>query len=298
MEKKVSLIVSIVFIFLWTQTILHQLSAQELMAGDFRVMSFNIRNSHARDEDHNKWPNRKELVYEVIRKYAPDILGLQEVNRFQLDEIKQIFPEYEDVGMGSKGESNGQFSSIHYSKKRFSKKESGDFWLSETPSKLSKDWGSAHHRICTWVALFDKETQKIIYTYNTHLDDGSRKAREKSAQLIMKHINKHAQTNPFILMGDFNAPEDSTVLNYISGGSKLTSHNHLHAVDSFRILHPKTKDVGTYNGFIGKSNGPKIDYIMVKPDIEVIEASILKSNRKGRYPSDHFPVTAQLRIKK
>jgi endonuclease/exonuclease/phosphatase family metal-dependent hydrolase len=55
--------------------------------------------------------------------------------------------------------------------------------------------------------------------------------------------------------------------------------------------------VGTYNGFIGKSNGPKIDYIMVKPDIEVIEASILKSNRKGRYPSDHFPVTAQLRIK-
>ncbi len=268
------------------------------MAGDLRVMSFNIRNSHARDEDQNKWPNRKELVYEVIRKYAPDILGLQEVNRFQLDEIKQVFPEYETVGMGSKGESNGQFSSIHYSKKRFSKKESGDFWLSETPSELSKDWGSAHHRICTWVALFDKETQKVIYTYNTHLDDGSRKAREKSAQLIMKHIHKNAQTNPFTLMGDFNAPEDSTVLNYISGGSKLPSLPHLHAVDSYRILHPKTKDVGTYNGFIGKSNGPKIDYIMVKPDIQVIEASILKSNRKGRYPSDHFPVTAQLRIKK
>ena len=56
--------------------------------------------------------------------------------------------------------------------------------------------------------------------------------------------------------------------------------------------------LGSYNGFIGKYNGPKIDYIMVKSDIEVIEASILKSNSKGRYPSDHFPVTAQLRIKK
>jgi len=56
--------------------------------------------------------------------------------------------------------------------------------------------------------------------------------------------------------------------------------------------------LGSYNGFIGKYNGPKIDYIMVKSDIEVIEASILKSNRQGRYPSDHFPVTAQLRIKK
>ena len=94
---------------------------------------------------------QKELVYEVIRKYAPDILGLQEVNRFQLEEIKQVFPEYETLGMGSKGESNGQFSSIHYSKKRFTKKESGDFY--GKPWKLSKDWGSAHHRICTWVAL-------------------------------------------------------------------------------------------------------------------------------------------------
>ena len=274
------------------------LSAKSLIHGDIRVMSFNIRNSHARDENRNKWPNRKELVYEVIRNYLPDILGLQEVNQFQLEELKEKFPEYGTVGMGSKGDANGQYSSIHYLKKRFTARESGNFWLSETPSELSKNWGSSHHRICTWVALFDKETQKIIYTYNTHLDDGSRKAREKSAQLIMKHINKHAQTNPFILMGDFNAPEDSIVLNYISGGSKLTSHSHLHAVDSFRILHPKTKDVGTYNGFIGKFNGPKIDYIMVKPDIEVIEASILKSNRKGRYPSDHFPVTAQLRIKK
>ena len=82
-------------------------------------MSFNIRNSHARDKDQNKWPKRKELVYEVIRNYAPDILGLQEVNRFQLNDIKKVFPEYETVGMGSKGDSNGQFSSIHYSKKRF-----------------------------------------------------------------------------------------------------------------------------------------------------------------------------------
>jgi hypothetical protein len=92
------------------------------MAGDFRVMSFNIRNSHARDEDHNKWPNRKELVYEVIRKYAPDILGLQEVNRFQLDDIKQIFPEYENVGMGSKGNQMVSFLRFIIPRKDFQRK--------------------------------------------------------------------------------------------------------------------------------------------------------------------------------
>lgn len=272
------------------------LSAKSLIHGDIRVMSFNIRNSHARDENRNIWPNRKELVYEVIRNYSPDILGLQEVNQFQLEELKEKFPEYGTVGMGSKGDANGQYSSIHYLKKRFTVRESGNFWLSETPAKLSKDWGSAHHRICTWVGLFDKDTQKIIYTYNAHLDDGSSKARENSAHLIMKHIYKHAQTNPFLFMGDFNAPENSVVMNYISGRSKLTPLSLLHVVDSFRVLYPKSKNVGTYNGFTGLSTGPKIDYIMVKPNIKVIEASILKSNRNGRYPSDHFPVTAQLRI--
>ena len=65
-------------------------------------------------------------------------------------------------------------------------------------------------------------------------------------------------------------------------------------LDSFRVLYPDREKVGTYNGFTGQSDGPKIDYIMVKPSMKVIEASILQTNREGRYPSDHFPVTAQV----
>ena len=68
-------------------------------------------------------------------------------------------------------------------------------------------------------------------------------------------------------------------------------------VDSFRILHPQRKNVGIYNGFTGQSDGPKIDYIMVKSNIRAIEASILQNNFKGQYPSDHFPVTAQLGLR-
>jgi endonuclease/exonuclease/phosphatase family metal-dependent hydrolase len=68
-------------------------------------------------------------------------------------------------------------------------------------------------------------------------------------------------------------------------------------VDSFRILHPQRKNVGTYNGFTAQSDGPKIDYIMVKTNISFIEASILQNNFKGQYPPDHFPVTAQLGLR-
>jgi endonuclease/exonuclease/phosphatase family metal-dependent hydrolase len=38
-----------------------------------------------------------------------------------------------------------------------------------------------------------------------------------------------------------------------------------------------------------------IDAIMVSPEFDVLAASIDRTERDGRYPSDHFPVTARLR---
>ena len=70
-------------------------------------MSFNVRNSFARDGV-NHWESRKGLVYNVIRDYAPDVLGLQEANSFQLEELCHEFSEYGKVGEGSMGGSKGQ----------------------------------------------------------------------------------------------------------------------------------------------------------------------------------------------
>ena len=260
---------------------------------EIRVMSFNIRNSYAKDGE-NHWESRKDLVYSVIRDYAPDVLGLQEANSFQLEELSHEFPQYGKVGEGSMGGAKGQYSAILFLKKRFKLSDSGSFWLSETPTEPSKSWRSAHHRICTWAELLDKESQQTIYLYNTHMDDGSRKARENGARMIMDHIQKKAESSPFLLMGDFNAPEDSEALKIIKGNSESGQNLGIQMVDSFRVLYPNRKKVGTYNGFSGQSDGSKIDYIMVKPSMKVIEASILQTNREGRYPSDHFPVTAQV----
>ncbi len=68
--------------------------------------------------------------------------------------------------------------------------------------------------------------------------------------------------------------------------------------DTFRTLYPSEKTVGTFNGFKGKSGGAKIDYIFATPDIRTLAASIVRDERKGRYPSDHFPLVAQLRLGK
>jgi endonuclease/exonuclease/phosphatase family metal-dependent hydrolase len=280
---------SLVYIF----TDYLSLWASDQGSPDLRLMSFNIRNSYARDGQ-NHWEGRKDLLYSVIRDYAPDVLGLQEANSFQLEELSDEFPEYGKVGEGSMGGAKGQYSAILFLEEQCKLSDSGSFWLSETPTEPSKSWGSAHHRICTWAELVDKESQQTIYVYNTHMDDGSRKAREEGARMIMDHIQKKAESSPFVLMGDFNAPEDSEALKIIKGNSEAGQNLGIQMVDSFRVLYPNRKNVGTYNGFTGQFDGPKIDYIMVRPSMKVIEASILQSNREGRYPSDHFPVTAQV----
>ena len=46
-------------------------------AFELRVMSFNIRYGSAGDGQ-NHWPNRRELVFDVIRRQKSDVVGLQE----------------------------------------------------------------------------------------------------------------------------------------------------------------------------------------------------------------------------
>jgi endonuclease/exonuclease/phosphatase family metal-dependent hydrolase len=37
--------------------------------------------------------------------------------------------------------------------------------------------------------------------------------------------------------------------------------------------------------------------VFVTPDIDVLDAAIVRTARDGRYPSDHFPVAARVRLK-
>jgi endonuclease/exonuclease/phosphatase family metal-dependent hydrolase len=263
---------------------------------DLRVMTFNIRNSYARDGE-NHWKYRKELVYQTIRDYSPDILGLQEANHVQQNELLTALPEYGFVGIGAKGGTKGQYCSILYLKNRFEVEKTETYWLSDTPTVPSSTWGNHHLRIYTYARLVEKETEHIIHAYNCHLDDGSKKAREKSVRQIGEHILQQPSNQPFVFMGDFNAPESSVTIQQLGNFNTQQDETILLASDSFRILHPQKKDVGTYHGYRGNTQGDKIDSIFVPPTTEVLDASIVRTSVNDRYPSDHFPVTATLRFK-
>jgi endonuclease/exonuclease/phosphatase family metal-dependent hydrolase len=270
---------------------------------DVRIMTFNIRYGTANDGE-NRWPNRRQMVFDVIRDQKSDVVGLQEALKFQIDEIVEAVPGLGMVGVGrDDGKTKGEYSAILYDRDHFRVDDSGTFWLSDTPDVPgSITWGNACTRICSWARLVEKKTGKAFYAFNLHLDHVSQPSRERSAALIAQRIRSREHPDPFVLTGDFNVGEDNPVVLYfkgktrLSGGGEREHANPVPMVDTFRVAHPDAGDVGTFNRFKGRRNGPKIDYVFAPPDVKVIEANILHDNVDGRYPSDHFPVTARLRL--
>ncbi|MDG1511419.1 MAG: endonuclease/exonuclease/phosphatase family protein [Mariniblastus sp.] len=262
---------------------------------NLRVMSFNIRNGRANDGD-NSWKHRKEFAADIIRDAKLDVVGLQEAFRFQLDDLRKQLPEFEEAGEGRDGGEKGEYSAILFRGDRFTKLESGTFWLSDTPEVKSRHWGNRYLRVCTWVRLKVNKTSQCFYVYNTHFDHQSQNARMKSSQLIAKRISTREHQDPFLVTGDFNADESNPVILYLKGKSTQLPASPIQVVDSFRKLHPNEKMVGTGGGFEGRSDGKKIDYVFVQPNVNVIQASIIRTNREGKFPSDHSPVMAELRL--
>jgi endonuclease/exonuclease/phosphatase family metal-dependent hydrolase len=280
-------------------------SGSSTAAGDLevRIMTFNIRYGSANDGD-NHWKNRKEMVFDVLRDHSPEIVGLQEALDFQMAEICTAIGKYVQLGVAREdGKVDGEFSSILYDISRFKVDESDTFWFSNTPEVPgSNHWGNACVRICTWARFIERKSGKAFYFFNLHLDHVSQPSREKSAVLLTQRIKSRKYPDPFILTGDFNAGENNPVIKYLKGETELIgaddqeSENPVPMVDTFRVLHPDVKDVKTGHAFRGTRKGNKIDYIFVPSSVKVLDAQILYDNVDGRYPSDHFPVNATLRL--
>ena len=270
---------------------------------DLKIMTFNIRYGTANDGD-NHWKNRHDMVFDILRIHQPDIVGLQEALDFQIDEICEAVNWYDRIGVAREdGKTEGEYSALLYDVNRFKVDDSGTFWFSDTPEVPgSNHWGNACVRICTWARFIEKKSRKAFYVFNLHLDHVSQPSREKSAVLLARRIKNRKHPDPFIVTGDFNSGENNPVITYLKGKTALTgaagkkSENPVPMVDTFRVLHHDVKDVRTGHAFRGTRKGNKIDYVFVPPSIKVLKAQILYDNINGRYPSDHYPVNATIRL--
>lgn len=261
-----------------------------------RVMSFNIRYGTANDGE-NRWDLRREFVVDTIEAFDPELLGTQETVQFQRQYLEEELDGYESWGVGREdGKEAGEQTTLFYKAERFERTDGGHFWLSETPEEPgSKSWDSSLPRIASWVKLTDRANPgaKPLLYVNTHFDHRGAEARRQSAKLIREQIAKLGEGCRVIVTGDFNAGEGSPP--YVALFGEAEGKGSL-VRDAYRLAHPKKRDdEGSFSGFVaGAKQGARIDWIGVSPDFAVQSASIDRTEREGRTPSDHFPVTAVL----
>lgn len=261
-----------------------------------KVMSFNIRYGAANDGT-NSWPHRHNLVLETIQNFQPDLLGMQEVLKFQADFVRSGLPGYAFHGVGREdGAEKGEFVPLMYREDRFELLDSGHFWLSETPEVAgSVSWDSSLTRMLSWVALRDRRDGAELVFANVHFDHRGQQARLESAKLIRSRASEIPYGVPVILTGDFNTTEDDAPYAALVKGEGFDGGKW---VDTYRVIQPeRAENEASFNGWHATRKGSRIDWIITTPDVTTLDARINYTQENGRNPSDHYPVEAVVRLK-
>ena len=265
------------------------LSSLNMAAQSIKVMTYNIRLDTPVDSV-NQWPKRTKKVFDVIRKYDPDILGVQEAIHHQLMDLIKNLSDYDYIGVGrDDGKTKGEYSAILYKKKHFNVIQQSTFWLSKTPDVAgSKDWDAAITRVASWGILKDKKTKIEFLMMNTHFDHIGKEARRNSALLLKQKAVELGKSLPVILTGDFNCLREEPPY------SAIMDPNGIAFTDVASGL-----STGTFCGFKVKGMECKaIDYIFHTSQWTSSNYIVIQDNDGTYYPSDHLPVMTTLQIRK
>ncbi|MFC4210922.1 endonuclease/exonuclease/phosphatase family protein [Pedobacter lithocola] len=275
---------------IWSVAVLLCMTFTAIKAQNLTIGTFNIRFDNPRDSG-NLWVNRAPIVANLIRFHQFDVLGVQEGLKNQLDDISTALPEYARYGKGrDDGKDAGEHSAIYYKKDRFKLIKSGDFWLSETPDVPGKGWdATCCNRICSWVYLEDLTTKKQFYAFNVHFDHQGVIARKESGKLMLKKINEIAGNKPVLLTGDLNGGRDSEWYKTIANSDVLMDV-------STKVKFPYANNSSS-NGFRTPRGQSVIDHVFMSKQFVASRWGILTDTYFGKFPSDHFPVLAEVELK-
>lgn len=233
-------------------------------------LSFNLRVDSENDLE-NRFLNRREILQTFFNMHLFDLIGFQEVRENTYQFLTQALPHMKSVIVYR---DDVEATPIFYNPKKFKLVETKTFWLSDTPSEISKYEESAFMRICTYIVFKVKE--KLLIFLNTHLDYLTDATCLKQAKVIIKKVDELKAKYPdaaIILSGDFNQYPDSETISYLC--TQLDCHierNHI-----------------TYHNFTDTKIGQPIDYIFFH-QIKPIKHQIITDKPGNRHMSDHYPV--------
>ncbi|MEG0899609.1 MAG: endonuclease/exonuclease/phosphatase family protein [Oscillospiraceae bacterium] len=268
-----------------------------------KVISFNLKRDMKMGKK-NKWNERKELAAKLITESGASIIGVQELLPDMKEDFQYILKnDYTIIGDGRYAghkPQNDEHSDIIINNTETTVLAYKTFWLSKNPEKQSSRGTFAiFPRICTVAEIYVKEANQKIRVFNTHFDHISGLARNLGVRIILEYMSRYNNIEPLptILMGDLNSKPNSHPVQILR--NNLHAHKSIHLTDVY-TCYSEEKLCNTFHNFKGNKNTKKnpIDYMFVSDDFEIKESYIATDSYDGKYPSDHYPLIALLKLKK
>jgi endonuclease/exonuclease/phosphatase family metal-dependent hydrolase len=248
-----------------------------------------------------RWPQRAPLVVRQFLEISPDVIGFQEVNH-AIDQANWLVNWIN----GERGRQD--YIAYHM----FNPRGVSGFESLAIVTKLpvvehdGLDYlmmNNIAHRVRLKLA-----EGVFLDFYNTHLywvpsREGS-EIRRKETEQLLQWVALHGQEGHRVIVGDFNAvPTGQTTA--LMKRTLRSAHEVVHGREPGRTWpSPLISTINVMRTF-GVSSIPSgfsgtLDYIFVSQGVEVLEARVAfdrpDAADESLYPSDHFGLTARLRV--
>lgn len=237
------------------------------------VVSYNVRCCD--DPNGNSIKERAPRLEKAIKKYDPDLIGMQEFVPAWDPYTKKIFSDDYDYIINYRCKDNYEGTPIFWKRAKFKLLDHGVFWLSETPDQESLGWDADYYRICAWVKLQVRATGKVFYYYNTHFDY-TEPPQEPSALLMAERV---VTDTPAIVTGDFNMEPDS------KGYAAM--------VKTFTDANTQNDATATFTSYGDPETNKRLDYVFVR-NAATQNYKVMTEMPGGNYVSDHFGVYSEV----
>lgn len=271
-----------------------------------RVMSFNVfspgeleevGDEYSPEELLNGWEVRADLNVQTIKRYDPDLIGFQEMDKEKLDTYLEWLGGY----AWNKPALETDQPTLAWKTDRFELADSGTFWLSSTPDEQTADWNVPYPLSVQWVRLRENEDGAQLLHLNTQFEDGSwgELSRQQSSKLTIERTTQMQQDGaPAILTGDFNCNPWSPAYRYFTEAG---------FVDTYRDAgHGDSEKSSTFHGLRGEGYFGlewgglvywRVDWILTRngaKPVHTLSCTIARDAQPPVYPSDHYPVVTEL----
>jgi len=238
------------------------------------------------------WDRRKGPMDDAVKAINPDVLGFQEMESFAgaadgginlaRDYLLAQNPGYAAAANGDWREFPST-QPIFYRRDTLRLLDQGWFFFADTPDIIySRTFNGSYPAFASWAEFEPLDGGPAFRVVNVHFEYSSRSNRQRSAALVADRIAPWvAGGQQVVLLGDINALARSATADILTAaGLRLTP-----------------APGATYHLNAGLNLFGAIDHIAATAGVELATPPMaLRQRFRGVWPSDHYPVIADLRF--